>query len=407
MITDMIARTTKSSDKDIKIYDSEGLLLLIKKSGGKYWRLKYRINGKEKQLAIGVYPTVSLKQARIARDQAKQLIREGRDPSAESRVSKHTKNLVAEDSFKAIATEWFNIKMADKSASHRDRTWRALEKNLFPDIGFRPIAEISPPEILASLRKIEARGALDMARRTNQAAGQVFKYAIVTGRAVVDPSRDLSFALKTHVTQHYASITDPTKVRQLLLSIDSYKGSLVVEYALRLTPHLFVRPSELRKMEWSEIDWNRSLWVIPAEKMKMGQEHIVPLSSQVLGVLKKLLAVSSSNRYVFPSARRGGRPMSDNAVRTALRSMEYGSDDITPHGFRAMARTLLDEELGCRPEHIEAQLAHLPAGSLGAAYNRSKYLPDRVEMMQLWSDYLDNLKTDSRLQGGVSHESTI
>lgn len=396
MLTDTKVKQAKPKDKDYKLSDEKGLFLLVKTNGSKYWRLKYRFAKKEKLLALGVYPEVTLKEARNSRDKARQLLREGTDPGAARRAEKLAVFEAGENSFKAVASEWFQVKMERKSKSYRDRSLRALEKNLYPAIGQRPISEITPPELLACLRKIESRGALEMAKRTKQVAGLVFRYAVSTGRAERDPTQDLAGALKPSQKKHFAAITKPKEVGRLMLAIDGFEGTETVKAALKLSPLLFCRPGELRHMEWSEINWDESRWELPAEKMKMRQPHIVPLSKQALKILKEQNLLTGKGKYVFPSARGASRPLSDNGVRTALRTLGYDNETMTVHGFRAMARTLLDEVLGFPPEHIEAQLAHKPVGPLGAAYNRSKYLNDRVFLMQKWADYLDQLVSEAK-----------
>ena len=319
-------------------------------------------------------------------------LRQGIDPSAAKQSEKLARIHAGENSFKAISIEWFKVKLGDKSKSYRDRSWRALEKNLFPALGHRPIIEITPPELLQALRKVESRGALDMAKRTKQVASLVFRYAIATGRADRDPSQDLAGALKPSTKKHFAAITEPSAVGRLMVAIDGFEGTATVKAALRLSPLVFGRPGEVRHMEWMEINWDTALWEIPSLKMKMRQPHIVPLSTQALEILREQYLLTGTDKYVFPSARGGSRPLSDNGVRTALRTMGFDNDTMSVHGFRAMARTLLDEVLGFQPDHIEAQLAHKPAGHLGAAYNRAKYLAHRTEMMQRWADYLDELR---------------
>ena len=281
--------------------------------------------------------------------------------------------------------------MSDKSDSYRVRSLRILEKDLYPFIGNRPIKSISVPELLAALRKIEARGAVDIAHRAKQLAGLVFRYAIASGRAETDPSRDLAAALKTHIKKHYASITDPSEVGKLLVAIDSYQGTPGVKAALQLSALLFQRPGEIRHMEWDEINWSKAQWEIPGYKMKMKEPHVVPLSRQSLIVLQGLRTLGGAGKYVFPSPRGATRPLSENGVRTALRAMGYTNDQMTSHGFRAMARTMLDEQLNYRPDFIEHQLAHAVRDPNGRAYNRTKYLAQRQEMMQKWADYLDEL----------------
>lgn len=395
MLTDKQAKLAKPKEKQYKLSDEKGMYLEVMPTGAKYWRLKYRFNGKEKKLALGVYPEVSLKNARESRELVRDQLRRGIDPSAARKAAKIHNFEAGANSFKVVALEWFEVKMTDKSKSYKDRSMRALENNLFPGLANRPISEITAPELLSCLRKIESRGALEMAKRTKQVAGLVFRYAIVTGRAERDPSHDLIGALRPSVKRHFAAITDPQEVGKLLIAIDGYEGTNTVKTALKLSPLLFCRPGEIRHMEWEEINWNENRWSIPAEKMKMRQDHIVPLADQALSLLREHQKLGSIGKYVFPSARGTSRPLSDNAVRTALRTLGYENEDMTAHGFRAMARTLLDEVLGFPHAHIEIQLAHKPPGALGATYNRSTYMKDRIEMMQRWADYLDEL----RLQG--------
>lgn len=382
----------KSQEKDYKIADGNGLYLLVKTSGAKYWRLKYRFAGKERLLAIGVYPDISLKDARLARDEARRQLAQGIDPSAEKQARKLASNQSAANSFEVIAREWLAVKMYDKSESHRDRTRNALEKDLFPYIGSKPIADITPLDLLGTLRRIEKRGAIETAHRAKQTAGQVIRYAIATGRAERDISADLKGALKNPVTKHFPSITEPSEVGRLLLAIDGYAGTNIVKAALQLSPLLFCRPGELRHLEWSEIDFENARVEIPAEKMKMREAHIIPLSKQAQSILEELHPLTGQLKYVFPSPRGNSRPLSENGVRTALRALGYDNDTLTPHGFRAMARTLLDEVLGYRIEWIEQQLAHAVKDANGRAYNRTKHLPQRTDMMQRWADYLDTLR---------------
>lgn len=385
----------KPLDKDYKLSDGNGLYLLVKTSGSRYWRFKYRFTGKERLLAIGVYPDISLKDARLARDEARRLLAQGVDPSAEKQARKLANNQAAANSFEVIAREWLAVKMYDKSESHRDRTSAALEKDLFPYIGRKPIAELTPLDLLAALRRIEKRGAIETAHRAKQTAGQIIRYAIATGRAERDISADLKGALKNPVTKHFPAITEPAEVGRLLLAIDNYTGTNIVKAALQLSPLLFCRPGELRHLEWSEINMAEARIEIVAEKMKMREAHIIPLSKQAQAILEELQPLTGHLKYVFPSPRGQSRPLSENGVRTALRALGYDNDTLTPHGFRAMARTLLDEVLGYRIEWIEQQLAHAVKDANGRAYNRTKHLPQRTDMMQRWADYLDTLRSSA------------
>jgi len=384
-------KSAKPSAKAYKLADGAGMYLLVHPSGAKYWRLKYRIAGKEKLLALGVYPEVSLAEARIRRENARSLIRDGRDPSVAKQLQKNFLQNQNSETFEAVAREWYETKIADKSESYRVRTLRILEKDLFPRLGTLPISGITSQQLLETLRVVELR-TVDIAHRAKQSVGQVFRYAVATGRAERDIATDLTGALKSRMVKHSATILDPSEIGQLLRSIDSYSGSMVVKAALQLSPLLFVRPGELRTMEWQGIYWDKRRWEIPSSKMKMREAHIVPLAKQSVEVLAHMEPLTGRGCYVFPSARKGGRPLSDNGVRTALRSMGYNNEQISPHGFRAMARTLLDEELGFPVDHIEQQLAHAVKDPLGRAYNRTKHLDERAKMMQRWADYLEELK---------------
>jgi integrase len=388
-------KSAKPAIKAYKLSDGRGLYLLVQPNGAKYWRLKYRFGRKEKLLAIGVYPGVSLAQARAACDEAKVLLRDNRDPSSVKQLRKNFLVEQSNDTFEAIATEWFEQKMVSMSVGYKARTWRVLENDLFPSIGKRPIAEVTAIQLLEALRTIEKR-TVYIAHRAKQTCSQIFRYAISTGRTDRDIASDLSGTLRPRTVKHAATLLEPNSIGQLLRSIDAYSGSMVVRGALQLSPLLFVRPGELRTMEWQEINWNKRRWEIPSSKMKMREAHIVPLAEQSLEVLAQMEPLTGHGIYVFPSARKGGRPLSDNGVRTALRSMGYNNEQISPHGFRAMARTLLDEELGFPVDHIEQQLAHAVKDPLGRAYNRTKHLDERAEMMQRWADYLQSLKAGGR-----------
>ena len=391
-LTDRAAASAKPKEKDYKLSDEKGLYLLVKKTGSKYWRLKYRILGKEKSLALGVYPEVSLKEARNGRDDARKLIAQHIDPSAEKKARKASLHSEAINTFEALGREWFQKKMTDKSQTHQDRTWRLLEKDLFPYLGKLAINTITPPVLLEALRRIEKRGAVETAHRAKNVSGQVFRYAIASGRAERDPSADLRGALATTKTKHFAAITTPKEAGQLMLAIDNYQGSPVVCSALKLSPLVFCRPGELRTLEWNDLNWEEERLEIPAERMKMNEPHIIPLSKQALAILKGIYPLTGRHRYIFPSARGASRPLSENGVRVALRTMGYDNTQMTAHGFRAMARTLLDEVLGYRIDWIEHQLAHAVRDANGRAYNRTKHLEQRKEMLQHWADYLDELK---------------
>ena len=396
-LTDTTIKNAKSGDKTARLFDGGGMYLEISPAGGKWWRLKYRYDGKEKRLSLGVYPDVSLKDARQRRDDARKLLADGVDPSENRKAIKAAKIDRAANSFEVIAREWFAKNSATWSENHGSRIIRRLERDIFPWVGGRPIAEIKAPELLATLRRIEERGAVETAHRAHQNCGQVFRYAIATGRAERDPSPDLKGALPPVKQTHHAAITDPKAIAELLRALDGYQGAFVTQCALRLAPLFFVRPGELRKAEWAEIDLDTAEWNIPAERMKMREPHLVPLCTQAVKILRELHALTGTSRYVFPGARTNGRPMSDNAVLAALRRMGFAKDEMSGHGFRAMARTILDEVLGVRPDFIEHQLAHAVRDPNGRAYNRTAHLAERRKMMQQWADYLDKLKAGAEV----------
>ncbi len=387
----MAVKQAKPRAKPYKVTDGAGLYMLVHPQSGKYWRYDYRFAGKRKTLAIGVFPDVSLADARKLHQFARERLGSGIDPSVYKKVEKLTKNQTAADSFEVVAREWFAHKIADKSESHKVRTNRILEKDLFPSLGSRPISKITAPEILAVLRKIEAR-TVDIAYRAKQTVGLIFRYAVATGRAESDPSRDLTGALKAKTKKHHAALTDPQEVGTLLVAIDGFQGTPVVKAALQLSALLFQRPGEVRHMEWAEIHWAENRWEIPARKMKMKFDHIVPLCTQAQSVLREIHKLTGRGKYVLPSARGASRPLSENGVRTALRTLGYDNTMMTPHGFRAMARTILDEQLNFRVDWIEHQLAHQVRDANGRAYNRTAHLPQRFKMMQTWADYLDGLR---------------
>ncbi|RFC36291.1 MAG: Integrase [Candidatus Nitrotoga sp. LAW] len=396
-LTDTAVKNVKPGDKTARLFDGGGLYLEVAPAGGKWWRLKYRYDGKEKRLSLGVYPDVSLKDARQRRSDARKLLSDGVDPSENRKAVKAAKTERGANSFEVIAREWFAKNSASWSENHGSRIIRRLERDIFPWIGGRPVAEIKAQELLATLRRVEERGAMETAHRAHQNCGQVFRYAIATGRAQRDPSPDLRGALPPVKQSHHAAITDPKVVGDLLRAMDGYRGTFVTKCALRLAPLVFVRPGELRKAEWTEIDLDKAEWNIPAARMKMREPHLVPLSSQAVEILRELHALTGDGRYVFPGARSNGRPMSDNAVLAALRRMGFAKDEMTGHGFRAMARTILDEVLGVRPDFIEHQLAHAVRDPNGRAYNRTAHLAERRKMMQLWSDYLDKLQSGAEI----------
>lgn len=389
-------RNAKPSGKQIKLFDGDGLFVLITPKGSKLWRFKYRFEGREKLLALGRYPEISLLEARQKRDEARRQIAHGIDPSVAKKAMKKAETEET-DTFEVIGREWHEKFRATWTPGHAKTIMSRLERDLFPWIGKRPISEIKAPELLAVLRRVESRGALESAHRIRTIAGQVFRYAVATGRAERDPSGDLKGALPQPGEKHHAAITDPKEVATLLRAIDGYQGHFVTMCALRLAPLFFVRPGELRSAEWSEIDFAGATWTIPGRKMKTRQDHIVPLCRQAIAILTELKALTGKSRYVFPSMRSSSRPMSNNAIIAALRRMGYDKETMTGHGFRALARTILDEVLHIRPDLIEHQLAHAVRDPLGRAYNRTTHLEARRKMMQTWGDYLDGLKAGAKV----------
>jgi integrase len=395
-LTDTKARNAKPREKQFKLYDTDGLFLLVTPAGGKWWRFKYRFGDKEKLLSLGTYPEVSLSQARQRRNAARKQVADSIDPSQTRKALKAAK-VQDENTFEAVAREWHTKFAPTWTPGHAATIIRRLELNVFPWIGTRPVIDIKAPELLMVLRRIESRGALESAHRVKMICGQVIRYAVATGRAERDPTSDLRGALPPAKHKHFAAITDPNKVAGLLRAIDSYQGSFVIKCALRLAPLLFVRPGELRHAEWAEIDLDAAEWNIPAEKMKTRQPHLVPLARQSVEILQDLYPLTGSGQYVFPSPRSSKRPMSDNAVLSALRRMGFEKDEMSGHGFRAMARTILDEVLRIRPDFIEHQLAHAVRDPLGRSYNRTTHLEERRKMMQTWADYLDGLKAGAKV----------
>ena len=403
MLTPSAVQNAKPRAKPYKLTDERSMFLLVTPAGGKLWRFKYRRPGTrtENLLSLGAYPDVSLKRAREKREEARKLLADGIDPGAKRQAER----TASPDTFEAIAREWLAQTEAKRVASTNATIKERMEADLLPWLGTRPIASITAPELLATLRRVEARGSLIVAKRLRQVAGQVFRYAVATGRAERDPSGDLRGALKSPgAERHHAALTSPADVGELLRAIDHYTGSPITRAALVLSPLLFVRPGELRAAEWAEFDLDAGEWRIPAAKMKMRMAHIVPLSSQAVAILRDLLPLTggaiagkpSAPRYVFPGARSRLRPMSNNTVNASLRRIGYTGDQMTAHGFRATARTLL-AELGWMPDAIERQLAHKASGPLGAAYDRAQFLAERRKMMQAWANYLDGLRAGAKV----------
>ncbi|MEE4317140.1 MAG: integrase arm-type DNA-binding domain-containing protein [Erythrobacter sp.] len=390
-LSDAKVRNAKPGAKTVKLFDERGLYLEVSPSGGKWWRLKYRFEGKEKRLSLGVYPDVGLKDARARRDRARRLLSEGVDPSANRKAQRSASSDHAANSFEVVAREWFERYSPNWVPSHGSRIIRRLERDIFPWIGRKPIADLTAPQVLEAVRRIEERGALETAHRALQNCGQVFRFAVATGRAERDPTTDLRGALPPVKPGHFSAVTDPAQVGAILRAIDSYRGTVPVKCALRLAPLVFVRPGELRQAQWTDIDIDGAEWHYTVTKTNT--PHLVPLSRQAVDLLREVEPLTGEGRYVFPSARSADRPMSDNAILAAMRRMGIEKSEMTGHGFRAMARTILDEVLGFRPDYIEHQLAHSVRDPNGRAYNRTAHLAERRKMMQAWADYLDELKT--------------
>lgn len=394
-LSDTAVRNIKAGLKPMKLFDGRGLYLEVAPSGGKWWRLKYRFEGKEKRLSLGVYPDVSLKAARDRREECRKLLSNGVDPSESRKAAKASRAAQAANSFEVVAREWFGKYSPTWADSHAEKIRQRLERDIYPWIGESPVSEITAPELLAVLRRIEDRGAVETAHRALGNCGQVFRYAIATGRCVRDTSADLRGALAPINGSHFAATTEPEKLAAILRMMDGYKGTLTVRCALKLAPLVFVRPGELRKAEWEEIDLDDAEWRYFVTKTKT--QHIVPLSRQAVEILRELRPLTGKGRFVFPSSRSNGQPMSDNAVLAAMRRMGIAADEMSGHGFRATARTILDEVLKFRPDFIEHQLAHEVKDPNGRAYNRTAHLAERKRMMQAWSDYLDKLKVGAEV----------
>jgi len=374
--------------------DGGGMFLLVNPDGSRWWRFRYYrpSSGKRNTLSFGTYPDVSLKRARDKRDEARRLVADGIDPGDKRKAEARA----GEDSFEAVAREWFAKFSARWAPTHADKVIRRLERDVFPWIGSRPIVSLAAPDVLAVLRRIEARGAIETAHRAHQNCGQVFRYAVATGRAHGDVTRDLRGSLTPWKPGHFASITDPEQAGELLRAIDGFTGTLPVRSALQLAPLVFVRPGELRMAEWAEFDLDAAEWNIPAHKIKTREPHLVPLSTQAVAILRELWPLTGNGRYVFPGTRDRKKPMSNMAMNAAFKRMGFDGKTFTAHGFRAMARTILDEVLGFRPDYIEHQLAHAVRDANGRAYNRTSFLPERKKMMQSWSNYLDTLRENTR-----------
>lgn len=390
MLTPSAVANAKPQEKPYKLTDERGLYLLVRPSGARWWRFDYRRpdTGKRNTLSLGTFPEVSLKRARERREEARALLADGIDPGQQRQAEREARA----DTFAAVAADWLERQRASMTTGTAEKAQWQL--SLVPELALRPVSELTAPEVLRALRKIEAKGTHDTVHRVKQRIGQVMRYAITVGLAERDPTADLRGALAPVVTTPRAAVTDPAAVADLLRALDAYTGQPATAAALRLAPLLFVRPGNLRAMEWAELDLDAAQWRIPAGKMKMREAHIVPLASQAVAILRALQPLSSRSRYVFPSLRTADRPMSENTINAALRRLGFDKDTMTGHGFRAMASTRLNE-LGWPPDIIERQLAHAERNKVRAAYNRAQYLDERTRMMQAWADYLDSLRAGS------------
>ena len=396
-LTDTAIRNAKPKDKAYKVADSQGLYLLVNPSGSKLWRVKYRMNGTERKLSLGAYPEITLAEARTARDAARKQLAHAIDPNAAKRQARIEASIRAGNTFASVADELIEKKGREGRAVATLEKQRWLLKLLGLEFGKRPVADITPQELLHELKKHERRGRLETAKQLRAFAGQVFRYAAATARAERDPAQLLQGALVSPTVKHFAAITDPVEFGALLRAIDDYQGDPSVMYALKLTPHVFQRPGELRQMEWAEIDFEKAVWMIPTTKMKMREPHTVPLSRQAVAILRDMRSLSGSGRYVFPSVRTRARPISDNTVNAALRRMGYSKEQMTAHGFRTSASSLLNESGKWNPDAIERALAHMVPGTIRRIYNQSAYWAERVEMAQWWSDYLCALRKEGNV----------
>jgi len=404
-LTDLAIKNAKPGKSPRRFADGGGLFLEIRPNGAKYWRLAYRFDKKQKLLALGVYPQVSAPEAREGARIAREHLAAGRDPGLLRKSAREGNGNSGEDTFQAVALEWLERFKNEWTESHHKGISGRIKRELFPWIGARPVNEITAPELLACLRRIEARGHLENAHRTLTNAGQVFMYAIATGRAERNPAADLRGAIPRPRVKHMATILDPKQVGILMTAIDEYSGSPITRCALQFTAHVFLRSKEIRFAEWFEIDFDRQEWRIPLAKMKGKKRdkeaspnayHIVPLATQTIAILREVQALTGEGKYVFPGLR-GSKPISDATMTNALRRMGYDKEDLHVHGFRAMARTLIRQELGFDEEPIERQLGHAVKGPLGAAYNRADFIQERKKMMQAWADYLDGLKAGAKI----------
>ena len=410
-LTDTAIRKAMPGPKTRKLSDGKWLYLELSPAGGRWWRLKYRIAGVEKRISLGTYPETSLKAAREKIEEARALVAQGIDPSQARKAAKQeaahqdeqaqreAQGLPLHGSFESVAREWFDTRKDEWAPTYAKKIFRRLEVDVFPWLGKLPVPNITPPMVLDMLRKAENRGAIETAHRVLETCGQVFRFAVATGRIESNPARDLKDALRKPMVQHFAAITDPQRFGELLRAIDSYRGTPVVCAALRLMPLMLLRPGELRQAQWDELDLPAATWTVPAARMKRekvgkiyGKPHIVPLPRQAVAIFEALKPLTEHSPYVFRGERSAQRPMSDAAINAALRTLGFSADEVTGHGFRASARTMIVERLGIAESVVEAQLAHSVRDNLGRAYNRTEFMQERVRMMQQWADYLDTLR---------------
>ena len=399
-LNDTLIRGLKAEARARKHFDGGGLFLFIPTSGSKLWRMAYRFEGKSKLLSFGSYPALSLREAREKRDEARKLLAQGIDPAAHKREEHKARLTAQRDSFQNIAREWHEVRLAEFSEKHRGTVMYRLETYIFPGIGAKHITKLDTPDILAVVKPLEQKGLHETSRRLLQIINQVFRYAIATGRAKHNIAADLRGALRPRRVTHRAAIVEPSNVGQLLRDIDAYEGYYPLVCALKLAPLVFTRPTELRAARWSEFDLDEKEWRIPAERMKLRRQHIVPLSTQAVSILEDLYEATGDGTFLFPSIRTATRPISDATMLNALRRMGYQKQEMSVHGFRAIASTLLNE-LGYNRDWIERQLAHGEGNDVRSAYNHAEYLPERRRMMQEWADYLD------KLRDGAVHEVSV
>ncbi|NVN90164.1 MAG: integrase arm-type DNA-binding domain-containing protein [Desulfuromonadales bacterium] len=404
-LTDVQVRNAKPKEKDYKLPDGYGLYLLVSKTGGRLWRFNFIFDNKPNQLSLGSYPEITLADARQRREDARKLLAHGINPSDARKAEKQSQTQQSE-TFEVIALEWYNRQVPVWAATHAATVISRLKRDVFPHVGARPISELKATDMLQVFRRIEAREKIETAHRVKSICGQVFRYAVATGRAERDCTADLRGTLTPVIPKHHAALTDPKDVAPFLRAIDEYDGSFTVKCAMRLSSLVFLRPGELRLAEWTEFDLDAGEWNVPIERMKLkkrlkearkGEKHLVPLARQAVEILKALHPVTGEGKYLFPSMTTNLKPISDNTINQAIRRLGYDKDEMTAHGFRAMARTILEEVLHIQPEIIEHQLAHVVRDSLGRAYNRTTHLSARKKMMQTWADYLDKLKSGAKI----------